>query len=289
MDGFVDACREGKLELVSAVVHWFDRQERSLALVDACEAGHEEVIKLLVAEGVDDTSTAFEAACRVRNWTSINLLVTLGVNTWEAGLKGACVGGHRDVVDFMLARGARWVSEATITACDYGHLDLAKFLMTLGVAEWVLHYAMKEAGEYGKTDIVAWLLTIPTMTEKCRKEGLLQASRNDWLNVVTLIVPHADRSTISSALFTAVKFNNSEIILFLLTHVPEELEMVWALGHHLTMDTLQSIFLHYYAPPSTRQTPHFLATVNHITHLIATLQEAGVAGGVARSHICEYL
>lgn len=134
MDFLLRACREGDLKQVKELVSQKERacffgdinvcidvspliesekaqkqKDFNLALVEACRAGHLDVVEFMISSGARDVEGGLKTACQ--------------------GLLEACRAGHVYVVDFMLSNGALNFYEGLIVACESGHLELVKKMM----------------------------------------------------------------------------------------------------------------------------------------------------------------
>ena len=178
------------------------------ALIYASQNGHEEVVKLLLANGADvniqnnNEQTALMYASYYNNENVVKLLLANGadMNTKDSNGVTALViasqNGHEKVVKLLLDKGAKDGKTELMRNSEYGDIqnverlidggsDVNEFSSIKGIT------ALMYASENGRTDVVKLLLekgADVNMKNKLNKTALMYASENGHTDVVKLLL-----------------------------------------------------------------------------------------------------
>ena len=94
---------------------WFN------GLYDACEAGHLDIVNLMIDKGADDWNWGLQGACLGGHLDIVNLMIDKGADDWNWGLYCACRGGHLNIVNYMIDKGAKNWNWGLQGACSCGN------------------------------------------------------------------------------------------------------------------------------------------------------------------------
>lgn len=129
------AARTGDVARTSSLLRWrwlADISHRSV-LRGAAEAGHTDVVALLLDAGVYPSAGALERAADEGHIETVALLIEAGADASVADLDGAAEAGHTEVVALLIEEGADLSSEwPLIEAAQEGHTDIVALLIQAG-------------------------------------------------------------------------------------------------------------------------------------------------------------
>ena len=160
MNSFLKACSSGNFELVKTLSS--QEQDWDKGMGRACERGHLEIVKFLIAKGARDWSWGRIRACEHGHMEIVKFLIAYAERSgekghssvsqrgassssvalaepareWDYGMGWACNGGHLEIVKLMIEKGATDWDYGMANACKRGHLEIVKFMIEKGACDW---------------------------------------------------------------------------------------------------------------------------------------------------------
>ena len=174
-DAFIDAAKNGSVGVVTNMIACgCDLNARGnvgsffknvTALMMAAQAGHTDVVEILLAAGAGvDLGATYDAG---------NVLFPGGIHN-ETALIFAASQGHVAIVEALIAAGAdinlshSYGASPLINAAFYGQIAVVQVLITKGAnlssQDWQGYTALMYAANFGHASVVTALLTAPGMT-----------------------------------------------------------------------------------------------------------------------------
>lgn len=170
--GFIGACLSGDLEIIKIMmgqVCGFYRNEMTEGIRHACEDGHLDIVKHMMACYRSET---------------------------DKFLSYACIGPNLELIEFLYERESKFKSFSSggypgkcfVNLCDQGHYDLVLKYMDLG--HGVYDDAFQMACSQGHVNIVELLMKKVTNYQA----GFKMACYNDQVDVVRILKPFCEAS-----------------------------------------------------------------------------------------------
>lgn len=168
-------------------------------LVKASMRGHTDVVRVLLATGVDIHTSGDDALCAASlhcHTEVVSLLLAAGADVHAKGncaLRWASLCGHNDVVSRLLASGAdvhALEGDALIKAIFAGRTDTISLLLTAGADVHAQEdMALSIASSHGNLGVVQLLLEAGADVHAHYNDALVQASLRGHMDIVqTLLV-----------------------------------------------------------------------------------------------------
>ncbi len=154
-DQFLEACKEGNLELVKLLIN-NGANKFNHGMAYACCGGYIEIVEFLISKGAADFNWGLVCACYKKNKNIIKLMLDKGVNEYCWILSNACENGIKDLVELMILKGADNFDEGLIKACWGGDIEIVKLMISKGCNEW--REALNNACKKGHMEIVELIL-----------------------------------------------------------------------------------------------------------------------------------
>jgi ankyrin repeat protein len=217
-----------------------------VALDMACEAGHREIVEMLIDSGADINGKygrPLMYACQNGHIHIVECLLNAGANyniydgspiafTYRKGHKDiiegspmqfACQNGHKDIVELLFDKGAHPpVAGANrdvyplLYACLEGHKDIVELLLDRGAdirRQGREESALLVACQEGHLDIVELLLNRGADIHENSEECLLAACKNGHLQTVKLLLDRgADIHAMYGVARAALKGSHPEVV-----------------------------------------------------------------------------
>ena len=102
----------------------------------ACEAGDQDLIKELIAQGIHNWNHGLNGACLGDQIPIAQMMIELGADDLNYGLKTACEHAHQKMIDLLIKHGASDWNRGLEGACQRGHFDLVEMMITHGITDW---------------------------------------------------------------------------------------------------------------------------------------------------------
>ena len=145
-----------------------EREDGATALLCACEAGHFDIARFLVAQGADVNAKGESYfppilyACNAADFKMVEYLVMNGADATDA-LSHICKQGSLEMVKYLVGHGADLTKKRNllVKACESGNLELVKYLVGKAAWSWVGKYGntcLMAASSSGNVEMIKYLL-----------------------------------------------------------------------------------------------------------------------------------
>ncbi|KAJ5248550.1 hypothetical protein N7468_000001 [Penicillium chermesinum] len=173
--------------------------ENWLPMALACIHGHADVVKLLLANGVDpDTSEGWchldELAYEPEGDDDGCPMILAAGNGHESIVKLLVSHGASPDIRFVRANGSREEFRALNVAAERGHLSIVKYLLQVGcdinIPGWAGDSILSDAAKGGYVALVQFLLQVKPDIESPPSTALSCAAAEGHLEIVDIILNH---------------------------------------------------------------------------------------------------
>jgi Ankyrin repeats (3 copies) len=128
----------------------------NLAMRNAAEGGHMEIVKLMIEKGATDFVGAMARAAKGGHMEIVKLMMEKGVTYFDTAMAYAAKGGHMEIVKLMIEKGATDFNQAIADAAYGGHIEIVKFMIEKGATSF--DWAMRNAAYGGYMEIVKLMI-----------------------------------------------------------------------------------------------------------------------------------
>lgn len=216
-------------------------------LSGACLGGHLFIVKFLIEKLNEDAilslNCVFHHACYSGNLELVKYMIANGVNAWESGFNRACHGGHMPIVQLMISKLTeidefnRDDLRGLDYACIGGNIDIVKLMIDLTFQDtktsktstkWFS--ALYNACENGHMSVVQLIISASGGLEGSNiytwSHALQWACQSGNMDLVRLIISKIEGSDESSKIYTpiwnmgfikACNFNNTPIVQLMIS------------------------------------------------------------------------
>lgn len=183
-----NACASGSLEIIRLLMDkntddisdWCDWRE---GLKKACEHGHVEIVKLMIARGATNFNECLFNACISENIEIVNILIDNGATNWDKGLQGACYIGNMNLAKIMLQKGASDLNKGLQSACSKGHFKIINLMIARGATN--ITEGFNCACKFGRLDLVKLYIQNGVIN---LNEGLYEACTEGYINITRFLI-----------------------------------------------------------------------------------------------------
>ncbi|KAF1321154.1 Alpha- and gamma-adaptin-binding protein p34, partial [Globisporangium splendens] len=187
-----NAARNGHVNVVVWLQHHAPVQQSSVAIVNAIECGHLEVVRFLHDQGHALRAPAHAIACAAKR-NRLDILQWMhehyAVDWTSDAMDSAAERGHLQIVQWLHANRIEGCTTTAMNqAAANGHLDMVQWLHA-NRSEGCTAYAMDGAAGNGFFDVVKWLHE--NRSEGCTTRAMNIAATNGHLDIVQWL--HANR------------------------------------------------------------------------------------------------
>lgn len=155
-----------------------NKNRLEFGLASACEGGHMEIVKFMIAHGAYDWLEGLKQACESGHLEIVQFMISKIEGDaegdedfeddkfayWDCALGCACKGGHMDVIQLMISKGASNWYRGLEQACVGGNLKIVKFMISKIEAQTLLasksyNLAFHLACDHQHINIVQFLIS----------------------------------------------------------------------------------------------------------------------------------
>ena len=102
--------------------------ELNRGMAEAAEAGHEDIVRLMLSQGANAYNTGLTSAAAGGHESIVRLMLDQGATNYNDAMAMAAFSGQVHIVRLMLDCGADDYNEAMETAASQGHLNVVELI-----------------------------------------------------------------------------------------------------------------------------------------------------------------
>jgi len=192
--------RNGEIERAKRMV--LNGADVNHGLFGACEGGHLEIVKWMLANGATDIGKLYGiySACQYNQIETSKLMLTTDVDVKlcdaklcgglaDWGFEGACRGANHELAKLMfLQNPKRDINTCLAGACSSGDIEMAEWMIREGATEF--NYGLFRACKHGHVKTAELMIQKGAFANESR---LLEAEKNGHKEVVSLLKKHGAR------------------------------------------------------------------------------------------------
>ena len=137
----------------------------NMGLTSAASGGHESIVRLMLDQGATNYNEAMNSAAYCGQIHIVRLMLEKGANDFNDAMETAALTGHLSIVELMLEKGANNHNETMETAALNGHLNIVELMLEKGLKRDLslkiyLKYLLASLAMKPKAGSIAGLLTL---------------------------------------------------------------------------------------------------------------------------------